>query len=85
MHCKDKHNSRKYQTFNQENEKRVMGDLECFRAQFCCVRTQSIDIHQKKYGFYAKIGCNPLQICKIVVPLHRQKEQTGKTTHPDDK
>ena len=51
--------------------------LECFRAQFCCVRTQLIDLHQKKYGFYAKVGHNPLQIWKNVVPLHRQKEQTG--------
>ena len=40
----------------------IGADLECFRAQFCCVRTQWIDLHQKKYGFYAKIGHNPLQI-----------------------
>ena len=33
-----------------------------------------IDIHQKKAVFFAKIGCNPLKVAKIVVPLHRQKE-----------
>jgi len=32
-----------------------------------------IDLHQKKYGFYAKTGGNPLRIAKIAVPLHRQK------------
>jgi hypothetical protein len=46
----------------------------CFRAQNGCVRTQSVDLHQKKYGFYAKIGRNPLSVQKIAVPLHRQKE-----------
>jgi hypothetical protein len=45
-----------------------------YRTQFICVRTQSLDLHQKKYGFYAKTGDNPLQIAKIVVPLHRQSE-----------
>jgi hypothetical protein len=38
-----------------------------------CARAQSIDLHQKKYGFYAKIECNPWRIAKIAVPLHRQK------------
>jgi hypothetical protein len=33
-----------------------------------------LDIYQKKYGFYAKVGDNPLRISKIVVPLHRQSE-----------
>ena len=33
-----------------------------------------LDIHQKKGTFFVKIGCNPLWISKIVVPLHRQKE-----------
>ena len=33
-----------------------------------------IDIHQKKYGFYAKNGENSLPVRKIAVPLHRQKE-----------
>jgi hypothetical protein len=32
-----------------------------------------IDLHQKKCGFYAKTGGNPLHIAKIAVPLHRQK------------
>jgi hypothetical protein len=40
-----------------------------------CVSAHSVlDLHQKKYGFYAKTGHNPLQVTKIVVPLHRQKE-----------
>ena len=46
----------------------------CFRTQFSCVRTQWIDLYQKKCVFYAKVGCNPLRIAKIVVPLHRQSE-----------
>jgi len=45
-----------------------------YRAQFDCVRTQSLDLHQKKYSFYAKVGNNSLRIAKIVVPLHRQSE-----------
>ena len=49
----------------------------CYRAQFACVRTHPLDIHQKKYVFYAKICGNPLQIAKIVVPLHRQSEMMG--------
>ena len=46
----------------------------CFRTQFGCVRTQRVDLYQKKCVFYAKVGCNPLRIAKIVVPLHRQSE-----------
>jgi hypothetical protein len=45
-----------------------------FRAQIDCVRTQWLDIHQKKGTFFTKTGCNPLRVAKIVVPLHRQKE-----------
>jgi hypothetical protein len=45
-----------------------------YRAQFFCVRTQPLDLHQKKYSFYAKDASNSLQIAKIVVPLHRQSE-----------
>ena len=33
-----------------------------------------LDIYQKKYVFYAKVGDNPLRIAKNVVPLHRQSE-----------
>jgi hypothetical protein len=38
------------------------------------VRAQSLDLHQKKYSFYAKVGNNSLRIAKIIVPLHRQSE-----------
>ena len=34
-----------------------------------------VDLHQKKYAFYAKTGQNSLQVTKIVVLLHRQKEK----------
>ena len=48
--------------------------LCCFRAQNGCVRAQLVDLNQKKCGFYAKMGDNPLRIKKIAVPLHRRKE-----------
>ena len=53
---------------------REWANLGCLRAQFGCVRTQRLDLYQKKCGFYAKVGINPLQVAKIVVPLHRQSE-----------
>ena len=45
-----------------------------YRTQLGCVRAQTLDLHQKKYSFYAKVGDNSLRIAKIVVPLHRQSE-----------
>ena len=54
--------------FNQRRKK------SCLRAQFECVRTQSLDLHQKKGTFLRKVHHISLKIAKIVVPLHRQKE-----------